>query len=197
MILEISKPNISLRDHLRSRGMDLERYSVILDDVNDIATFLIWDLSGRLVGFQQYNPNGSKQIRNDEKHRDQLKYFTFSGDEGDGSRAGKKKLTAWGFETLRSEHRFLFITEGVFDAVKIHNAGYPALAVISNDPQHLRSLFRALGVIVIAICDRDPAGAKLGNSAHLSFSVPEPYHDLGDMPQVEVESWLKTLSIIQ
>ena len=188
---------MKIREHLKSRGVDPDQHSVLIDDENDIATFLIWDLSGRLAGYQQYNPNGTKQIRNDEKHRDQLKYFTFSGDEGDGSRAGKKKLTAWGFESFAPAQEVVFIAEGIFDAVKIQNAGYPALAVIANDPKHLRALFKALGVVIVAICDRDDAGGKLANCAHLSFNVPEPYHDLGDMPQEEVNSWLRTFSILQ
>ena len=183
---------MKLRDHLLERGLDPDKYSVFMDDENSIATFKIWDLSGRMVGYQQYNPNGTKSIRNDEKHRDKLKYFTFIGDEGDPGH-GKKKLGAWGLESLESHQRVLFVTEGVFDAVKIHNAGYPAIAVISNDPKHLAPFFRALGRTVIAICDDDAAGKKLSKHATFSFTVPKPFHDLGDMDQASVDAWLKTI----
>ena len=184
---------MDIRKHLMSRGLDPAKNNVIIDDERGIATFLLWDLSGRLTGYQQYNPSGTKQIRNDIKHRDQLKYFTFAGNENNNSKLGKKKLIAWGFESFHFGENIVFITEGIFDAVKLHNAGLPALAVISNDPKHLRPLFRALGRTIIAVCDRDEAGDKLAKYADLSFRIPEPYHDLGDMPQEKVEMWLKNI----
>lgn len=183
---------MDIRTHLRSRGLDPDRPGVLIDEERGIATFLLWDLSGRCAGYQQYNPAGTKQIRNDEKHRDQLKYFTYAGEEGDGSRAGRKKLIAWGFESFHVGQRIVFIVEGVFDAVKLHNAGLPALAVISNDPKHLRPLLIALGRTVIAVCDRDDAGGRLANCADIAVRVPEPFKDLGEMPQEEVDSWLRT-----
>jgi hypothetical protein len=182
-----------LRDHLLSRGLNPDQYSVILDEDKCIATFLIWDLSGRLVGYQRYNPKGIKHVRNDKTFSDHLKYFTYAGVEGDEFHASKKKLIAWGFESFKVGQRVLFITEGIFDAVKLHNVRLPALAVISNDPKHLQSLFKALGRTIIAVCDRDNAGSKLANYADVALYVPKPYHDLGDMPQEEVSSWLTTV----
>ena len=67
---------MAIRDHLVERYLNPNDYNVVIDDEKQIATFMLWDLSGRLVGYQQYNPAGTKSIRNDEKHRDSLKYFT-------------------------------------------------------------------------------------------------------------------------
>ncbi len=184
---------MNIRKHLADRCLDPLKYRAVLDEDRDIATFMLWDLSGRLVGYQQYNPAGTKSIRNDENHRDQLKYFTYVGDEGVPG-DGKKKLAAWGFESFTLNERIMFVAEGIFDAVKIHNAGYPALAVITNDPKHLRAMFKALGRTVIAICDDDDAGRRLASCAHLSFKVPTPYHDLGDMDQESVNSWLESIT---
>lgn len=185
-----------LREHLLSRGMQPDRPGLILDEKNGIATFLLYNLSGQLVGYQQYNPNGTKQIRNDEKQRDLLKYFTFVGDEGDGSRAGKKKLAVWGLETVVSQDDTIFLTEGVFDAVKLQNVGLPALAVLANDPRQLKPFLFALGKRVIAVCDDDDAGRKLASLAHVALCVPAPYHDLGEMPQEAVLPWLKSMLVV-
>lgn len=186
---------MTLRQHLISRCMDPDRPGLLLSEETGTATFLLYNLSGQLVGYQQYRPDGTKSIRNDEKHRDLLRYFTFVGDEGDGSRAGKKRLAIWGLDTVHLEHRDIFLTEGVFDAVKLHNLGLPAVAVLANDPQVLRPWLRALAKRVIAICDRDAAGGRLGSLADMRLVVPEPFHDLGDMPQQEVEAWLRTVFI--
>jgi hypothetical protein len=184
---------MSIREHLISRGLNIETSPVIIDDENQIATFLLWDLSGRLAGYQQYNPFGTKDCRNDEKFRDILKYYTYAGEEGEIKNVCKKKLVAYGFHTLEFGQKILFLTEGVFDAVKIHNAGFPALAVLTNNPQHLKSTISSLSRYTIAIRDDDKAGTMLKKCADVAFSVPAPYHDLGEMPQLEVNEWLSTL----
>lgn len=184
---------MSIRHHLLSRGLDPDASPVIIDEENKMATFLLWDLSGRLAGYQQYNPSGSKDYRNDEKFRNVLKYYTFAGEEGEIRNVCKKKLVAYGFHTLEYGQQILFLTEGVFDAVKIHNAGFPALAVLANNPQHLKSMIWSLSRYTVAICDDDKAGAMLRKVADVAYNVPQPYHDLGDMPQENVNEWLASL----
>ena len=46
----------------------------------------------------------------------------------------KSTNTAWGLELLNPEKPYLLVVEGVFDAVKLHNLGVNALAVLANDP---------------------------------------------------------------
>lgn len=176
--------------HLLERGLDPNQHGVLLDVENCIATFLLYNLSGQIVGYQQYNPNGSKQLANDEKNRNALKYFTFIGDENNERRSGKKKLAVWGLQTVSIEHDFVFITEGIFDAVKLQNEGLPALAALANDPAPLLSFLKALSKRVIAVCDDDDAGKRLGSIANIKLVVPKPFHDLGDMSQEDVKKWL-------
>lgn len=190
-IITIGFCHVSVRAHLRSRGLDPDRRGVFVSEETGTATVLLYNLSGQIVGYQQYNPEGTKSIRNDEKHRSLLKYFTFVGDEGEGQRAGKKKLAVWGLETVHIGQRAIFLAEGIFDAVKLQNAGLPAIAVLANDPYPLRPWLRALGRTVVAVCDDDDAGRRLASLAHIALRVPAPYHDLGEMPQEEVGPWLK------
>lgn len=189
---------MNLKEHLLSRGMQPDRPGLLLDEESNRATFLLYNLSGQIVGYHQYFPEGTKQIRNEEHRRDELKYFTFVGDEGGdlGRKAGKKKLAVWGIETVKQEHDTVFIAEGIFDAVKLQNLGLAAIAALANDPYPIRPFLKALSKRVVSICDRDDAGRRLASLADLAFSVPEPYHDLGDMPQDAVESFLKDKGLL-
>lgn len=189
---------MSLKEHLLSRGVDPDRTPVVIDEKRGIATFLIWNLSGQLVGYQQYNPMGDKKLHSlDFSQKDKMKYYTYAGEEGDPSfKKGKKRLLAWGMETVGLDTGFVFVAEGVFDAVKIHNAGFPALAMISNDPHPLRPFFYALNKIVIAILDRGSAGRRLKKFADYAFTTPEPYSDLGEMPQEQVDIFLRSPDIM-
>jgi hypothetical protein len=175
----------SIVDHLRSRGVDLDKTRVIVDEENDQATFMLYNLSGQLVGYQRYDPNADKKKSNDFWG----KYYNYITKEGDKT----KKLAVWGTETIDKDVPYLFITEGVFDAVKIHNAGYPAIAVLANNPKPLKPWFKTLRKYIVSINDGDDnkAGDYLSNIAHASFTVPEGYGDLGDMPQDEVDSFME------
>lgn len=181
----------SISDHLRSRGVDPSRPTVVVDEKTGIATFLLYDLGGRLVGYQQYNPDGSKKINGHGKQaseKDLAKYFTFVGDEG-----RVKKIAVWGVDTIDIDDPLLFVTEGVFDIAKVHNAGYPGIAVLCNNPQPLRSWFKAMGKLTIAIEDNDASGSKLRNLCDAHFTVPDPYKDLGDMPQEEATKFIQSI----
>ena len=188
----------TVRAHLRSRGVDLEKTRVTINEEKRNATFYLYNLSGQLVGFQQYTPAADKtrgtearrfykEAKADINFRDMMKYFTFAGEEGK-----EKKHAVWGLETLGSEN-YVFLTEGIFDAVKIHNSGHPAVAVLANSPKPLRGWLRSLGRTVIAILDNDDAGVKLRNVAHLSYTTPDPWKDLGEMPQSSVNAFMDAI----
>lgn len=171
-----------IESHLKQRGVDPSKIKVHIDSENNIATFPIYNLSGQMIGYQRYNPAKSKDKRNDTDG----KYFTYI------TRDEKKKVAVWGSEHIDHNNPNLFITEGIFDAIKLVNAGLPAVATLSNHPKHLKPFFKALGKNIIAVIDNDPAGRKLGSVAHKTIVVPEEFNDLGDMPQEEVNKFMAT-----
>lgn len=175
---------IDIYENLARRNMNTDRVGLSIDSESHMATFLLYNLSGQIVGYQRYNPNGSKTKNNDPVNG---KYFTYAGIEGDRYR----KIAVWGIDTLDGNRTLpLFITEGIFDANRIHVAGYPALAILSNNSKVLRSFFSALPMVTVAIMDRDKASEAMGKLTTAAFTVPEPYHDLDDMPQEEVVTFL-------
>lgn len=174
----------NLMDHMLERHVQFERYNTIAidnDEVDPNATFLLYNLTGQLVGYQTYRPLQDKERRNDEKHG---RYYSYITNEGADNTKGKKAIGVWGLETFYYNPEILFITEGVFDSVRIHNAGYPSVALMSNHPKMLYSWLHSLNRRIIAICDNDDAGKKLASLAHSSVICPEG-HDLGSLPEDE------------
>ena len=179
----VQPPDKDIISHLKRRGLDPKKTRVILDQETDSAVFLLFNLSGQLIGYQQYNPVGEKKGKAGSDPKT-AKYWTWVTREGK-----KRALAVWGLETL-DDRPYVFLVEGIFDAVKLHNAELPALAVLSNDPKSLAAWLKALRKYVIVIADNDKAGNKLKKMGELALTTPEPYNDLGEMPQEEIENWL-------
>lgn len=183
-----------IESHLRTRGVDPSQIKVIMDKQNNMATFLLYNLSGQLIGYQRYNPNGNKK-----EHGDTLaaKYFTWVTKESPAT----SKLAVWGVENIDKNNPNLYVAEGIFDAVKLKNAGLPAIAVLTNNPKLLKSWFTILNKHTVSITDNDDAGRKLGNITDETYPVPAGLHteqgtpvkDLGDMSQSQVNKFLSDI----
>lgn len=184
-----------LKDHLRERHVDLDLHRVWVDDVECVATFPLWNLSGQMVGYQAYRPNASKVRKNDEKGR----YYTYRGEKIPKQELGAKKHTktnaVWGLESWYLSDT-LFVTEGIFDAARFTELGYSALALLSNDPD--TSLKNWLMCVrqtrkVVAVCDPDGAGIKLAKSGHVAhFLDAGEGVDIGDAPHDYVMNLINT-----
>ena len=137
----------------------------------------LWNLSGQYCGYQQYRPFAPKTTRNDPREG---RYFTWA----------KDRLAVWGLESWDFRSDVLFVTEGVFDACKLHNLGLPAVAVLANDPKRLRPWLGSLARLTVAVCDADSAGAKLGKLCDHSLTT-QGGKDLGDMTPTQVLDFVK------
>lgn len=165
-----------LSEHLKSRHLDLSLHRPMLDEENQVATFYLWNLSEKLVGFQQYRPNGEKRPHNNPREG---KYFTYSK---------QPTLAVWGVESLYLTPNVVFLTEGVFDAARLTERGYSALATLSNNPTaDLRNWLTCLNRRVVAVCDKDAAGRQLAKFGDIAVFTED--HDLGDSSEDYV-SWL-------
>ena len=165
-----------LKTHLLSRHLDLDLHQPMLDEENQVATFYLWNLSGQLVGYQQYRPAGEKKPNNNPKLG---KYFTYSK---------QPTMAVWGVESLHLTPNVVFLTEGVFDAARLTARGFSALAVLSNNPTpDLKNWLRCLNRRVVAVCDNDTAGKRLAKFGDVAVFTDD--HDLGDSTD-EYVSWL-------
>ena len=149
----------------------------MLDEVEQVATFYLWNLSGQLVGYQQYRPNGEKKAQNSPREG---KYFTYKK---------QPTLAVWGVESLHLTPDVVFLTEGVFDAARLTDRGYSALAVLSNNPSpDLANWLACLNRRVVAVCDDDAAGRKLAKFGHTALFMQAK--DLGDSSDEDVTELL-------
>ena len=177
-----------IEQHLRSRGVDPEKTNVILDKESGTAVFLLYNLTGQLVGYQRYNPKGIKGKDSPKADPKLRKYYTYVTRADDKNVA----INVWGLDTYDKNDKYLFVTEGIFDANKIHMAGYPAIAILNaTGDKQLRTWLKLLPQAIISISDNDSAGQKIRKLSDHMVITPDPYEDLGDMPQNEVNSFLE------
>lgn len=166
----------SLVSHLQTRSLDIALHKVWLDPVNNLATFPLYNLSGQLVGYQQYRPNGTKTRGNNPREG---KYFTYRT---------KGELALWGLESLLDSecNEPIYVCEGIFDAARLTKMGLCAVATLSNNPKGLTEWLRVLSATrkIVVVCDSDQAGqalAKFASHPSLVFTCPTS-HDLASVP---------------
>jgi len=156
-------------ENLKARHLNLALHTVWIDEVDCVATFPLWNLSGKMVGYQRYRPNQDKHRDNDPK---MSRYYTYRKD---------RALAVWGMESWYLTNT-LFVTEGVFDAARLTAKGVSAIATLSNDlddtTREWLYIVKATR-FVVAICDNDAAGRKLAKFGHASHTV-EMFKDLGE-----------------
>lgn len=167
---------MDMKEHLAGRHLNPSHYQMHWD--GETACFYLFNLSGEFCGYQQYRPGASKTHKNSPKKG---RYYTYLKD---GS------LGVWGLETFNFRKDLLFLTEGVFDACRLHNLGLPAVAVLANDPKRTRFWLRTLNRRTVAVCDNDEAGRRLANSCDTALFCAAG-KDLGDMTENEVKDLLK------
>lgn len=153
---------------LRERHLDVNLHRPAVDEEERVATFFLYNLSGQIVGYQQYRPDADKVKNN---HPTAGRYFTYRN---------KDTLGVWGVESLYLTPHVLFVTEGIFDAARFTNKGCSALASLTNNPsKDLRSWLQMLNKRAIAVCDADTSGNKLAKFG-TTFEVVQGSKDLGD-----------------
>lgn len=165
-------------DNLREREFDTNLHTAWVDEDEGLATFPLWNLNGRMVGYQQYRPFATKEKRNDPRAG---RYFTYRL---------KTEVAVWGLESYHLTPGLLFVTEGVFDATRLTHRGVSAVAVLSNDPTPSTvSWLRSCGRLVVAVCDSGPSGRKLAKLGDVAVTMEEG--DLGDADATLVDNLVR------
>jgi len=173
-------------EHLIKRGVNPELTHFIHDVESNNTYFFLYNLSGEQVGYQKYNPDNPKEGGLGWMGR----YFT----KVQKSPTGHSKVAVFGLEKYDLSKSYIFIAEGIFDIIKIHNIGEPGIANLgcSVSPQ-AKNWYSTLPQTKIVIQDRDDAGTELGRVGDYIYTVPEPYKDLGDMSQEEVNKFIENI----
>lgn len=162
-------------ENLKSRGLTSST-PVFIDEEEGVATFLLYN-GNKLVGYQQYRPNADKKKKN---HPREGRYFTYLPKETDGL-YGLEQDAGCGT---------LFVVEGIFKAIKLHNLGYNAISPLGATPKRLKPYFKILRATrrLVALGDDDPAGRELVRIVRRGTTTPV---DLDEMSDAEVHELVK------
>ena len=154
-------------EHLKDRHVDLNLHRPWIDEDERVAVFYLYNLSGSIIGYQQYRPDADKMKDN---HPKEGRYFTYRK---------QPTLAVWGVESLHLTPHVVFLTEGVFDAARLTERGYSALAVLTDNPtKDLRNWLSMLNRKVVAVCDNDAAGRRLAKFGDVAVFTEDK--DLGE-----------------
>lgn len=170
----------NVRHNLESRHIVADFRYPAIDEEEGTATFLLWNLSGQLVGFQQYRPFQSLKNTNNPR---EARYFTIR-------RTGT--VAVWGCEYLHLSPNVVFVTEGIFDAMRFIRHGYSAVAVLGNDPSNdTANWLHSLGRMVFCVLDNDKAGSKLAKVGNMHYVMED---DAGSATEQEIQ---KVISVYE
>jgi DNA primase len=141
------------------------------------VTFLLYNLSGQIVGYQHYRPLvEEKGVKNNPKLG---RYFT---------KLPRATIGVFGLECLNPNDSRVFIVEGIFKAGVLHRLGYNAIAVLGADPKPLQGWFKALRgrYTLYAIGDADEAGKRLVEIVGNGFQSPKDLDEMTDEDIMEL-----------
>jgi DNA primase len=165
-------------EHLKDRHVDLNLHRPWIDEVERVAVFYLYNQSGSIIGYQQYRPDADKTKNN---HPKEARYFTYRK---------QPTLAVWGVESLHLTPHVVFLTEGIFDAARLTERGYSALAALTNNPtKDLRNWLSMLNRKVVAVCDNDAAGRRLAKFGDVAVFTEDK--DLGEADDEFVTKLLK------
>lgn len=159
--------------HLKSRGMNTSLYPS-LAATNEVATFTLFDFSGRLSGFQQYRPLGEKK----ESNKTSGKYWSYVPNGGVG---------VFGLESMDFTET-VYLVGGLFKAATLHRLGYTALHVSAVSYKVLRPQLRLLRRPYVGVGDNDDEGRQFA-ARYRGFTSPL---DLDEMKDEDVHELLRT-----
>lgn len=152
-----------------------------IDYESEIIRFPVWALNGALIGYQRYVWFAPKIRSNDSEGR----YIT-------KIREAHQKTAFWGLEYFDKTPKILFVTEGIWDAIRCINAGYSCIAAFTATPsKQLKAYLRLLNPHrpIVVICDNDDAGKKLAKLGDFSFT-PSTGKDMSDMSPEQAQEFL-------
>lgn len=170
--------NNQFLQHLLDRGWD-QSLNTYVDWDNEIVTFPLYTRIGVLIGKQEYRwreekANGGKGLR----------YMTVVSPEYKGIAA-----YGWNNQNWRGP---IYLTEGIFSALRVRQANRNALALLTCTPTpQMCQLLKMQPQEVVALVEPG-CGHKMRHAAHRHIEIPHPHEGVDDMSAVEVNSWLGT-----
>ena len=184
---------MTLIKHLLQRGIRDFNYDMVLDYENDVVTFMLYGIGDFIINRTNIKPLGYQVYRykiTQKKTNDPMnsRYFTYQA-----KCSVINDVVVFGLERLDNNSEFLFITEGIFEAVNLHRLGYSAIAVLTSAPnKRLKKLLPYLAKKTIWCGDNDTAGNNSWLARACDYRLVFD-SDLDETPDIEIISKIKCL----
>lgn len=174
-------------NHLYSRGFTENLINIInpaIDDNEGVATFYLWNLSGQLVGYQQYRPGADKTKSNCPRD---ARYYTHR-------RGSKERVAIGGLETYHWAP-YVCAVEGIFDAVPLWVRGIPCVFMCGIPDEQTQHFMRVQPKPVLSFLDPGVSASMKKCFTKFSDAFVQPEElgissDLGDMNDKDVNSMI-------
>lgn len=174
-----SNTNFDIKSHLLERHVNLDLHKVSLSELS--ATFMLYNFSGKLVGYQRYMPLNAKLCSNAPDGR----YYTYRSND---------EIAIFGLETYR-KNSTVYLTEGIFDAVRLTKKGLCAFALLTNAPNSsMLNFISLLPNNIVSIIDNDEGGRFFEKKIrHVSNAIVKctHYKDLGESSEDFVDNLIQ------
>lgn len=177
----------SVEQSLLNRGVD-SKYQVHICETQQVATFMLYSPSSHaLRGYHQYRPFTLEKRNNDPKNS---RYFTYQPrvmQHGDPCVFGLEYCNDIDLSPL-------FVTEGLFETVKLLNLGFNSVAILSsNASKILLKELKALSPEIVWCGDDDEAGNR-SNVNRIASHRLKFVQDIDEIPDSVVLQKIKTLT---
>lgn len=146
-------------DHISDRSFGLlgeegEDSLSWVDYKEEVVTFPLWNLSGQMVGYQQYNWRMPKSRGNNPKEQ---KYYTH---------LPKGTIGVYGLDLLEEGYLgTIFLVEGIWEAFMGMCFGIPCIAVLGvgrkGVSKQTKLWLDTLPNVIVPLCQADEAGKGL------------------------------------
>lgn len=170
--------DFNLKDHLLSRHIDFDVHTVYMSDSK--ATFMLYNLSGQIIGYQKYDPLSPNRSCNSIDGR----YYT----------RRTNHICVFGLETITLNTNLLYITEGIFDVARLTSKGCSGIALLTNSPNSsMINFLDCLSYKLLLVSDNDKGGDILRKALTpiIDDHIIPPYKDLGEATEDYVDSIIK------
>lgn len=161
-------------------GMDDKEFAWV-NFSTEVVTFPLWNLSGELLGYQEYKWNKPKTRGNHPKDQ---KYFTY---------LPKETIGLYGLQLLPEGYKgTIYLVEGIWEVIMGWAYNIPCIAMLGSDNKQAMNWVKSLPNKVRPLCQPDKAGkklAKFGEPIYLEGDLDDCLHNGGwyGVPWEEIE----------
>lgn len=165
---------MNIKEYLKSRKIDYERYRCWINEEEGCITFPLYDFGGRMVGKQSHRPFLDKKFR----------YDTHT-----------KGHAMWGLDTVPEGYvGNIYLTESITRSIYLHRMGLQSTSILGStlNKEFLKMILNHPHYNFVWVGDPDQGGKKLVNKfGDYGLTSPVDVDNMTDMELIDFTNYLK------